>query len=81
MFPFYVHKYTQNHNLEAEVRRLRLELQQYNVSMGRESVRLLTSMCTTDKVSFQRCVTNYQTLNEYACRPLIFKDQALPPNL
>ncbi|CAN6879628.1 unnamed protein product [Brassica oleracea] len=27
----------QNHNLEAEVRRLRLELQQYNVSMGRES--------------------------------------------
>lgn len=38
---FFVDEYGQNQNLEAEVRRLRLELQQFNASVGRESVRYL----------------------------------------
>jgi len=41
MFVFFVHDYDQNQNLEAEVRRLRFELQQFNASMSRESVRYL----------------------------------------
>ncbi|VVA91663.1 unnamed protein product [Arabis nemorensis] len=43
----------QNHNLEAEVRRLRLELQQFNASIGRESAPHLqgpTAIAGTEKL-------------------------------
>lgn len=51
MFVLFVHEYAQNQNLEAEVRRLRHELQQFNASMGRESVRhLLSCGCFLENV-------------------------------
>ncbi|KAJ0257243.1 Kinase with adenine nucleotide alpha hydrolases-like domain-containing protein [Hirschfeldia incana] len=44
----------QNQNLEAEVRRLRLELQQYNVSIGGESApRLQGPSAATESVKFE----------------------------